>query len=481
MALRKKQLTEEEAWLYLILTDPRLSAEFFWTDRDGNPFRLWDFQWKTFDLDNSKKEIFICARKTSKSTTIVARAFTFPFREPGKVMFITAAEMKHLERITTELNSRIYGSYIHRNFFVSSREVPKFRKVAANGTVIFGRVPQKSGVGVKSIHADEVYADEYQDFTPKAKVELNEVFQREGRRFLSGVPEIGADFHVQRLIDSSSSYLVWRIPRTWTPDWTSEFKKEKIEEYGSEEDLDYRRNIYGETIEEIKSVFPKAKLYQLVNKNIMQYYEKYNFRVEMDPASEIFFKDDISKVFDSLHLGIDIGWVASPTCALVIGQKGDTYYILKIFNFYRYEHPELLNIIRKLVKTYKPTIFAVDATGGGVSLYQEIKLIREDASGIDFRRKVEIDGQSIYLNDLSVEVLKSLVDAKKLIFPDDYELIRDWADFTMERSGDSVRYIKGENSHSIDAARVFAASLVASGDHGTFTKKSPEVYIQALK
>lgn len=464
MALKKK-LTEEEAWLYVVLTSPALSAEFFWLDANGEPMRLWDYQWQVFESEHNK-EILMCARKTSKTTTICARAFSFPFRMPGKTCFLTAAEGVHLERITTELNERIENSYIHKNFFKKASERPHYRRVAFNSAVIFGRVPQKTGVGVKSVHADEVYADEYQDFTAKAKAELSEVFQKEGRRLLSGVPDIGADPHIQRLLNTSS-YKVYRFARMFRPDWDEQLKKEKIEEYGSEDSIDYRRNIYGETVEEIASVFPKRLLVSRTypeNSPFFKTYLNVDFRAESEPPESIIITNDLSQhKLENVYIAIDIGWIHAPTSVCVIGEKNGVYFLLKVFNFYRYNHPDLVKILKsQFFDEFKPALVAVDATSGGVTMFQNISKAHHTVVGIDFRKKVTINNQDVSLNDFSVQVVKSLLEEFRLILPFDYELLQDWSSIAAKKAhkNSTLEFVYTKGVHTFDAVRVFAAAMI---------------------
>lgn len=476
----ERKLTEEECWLYLILTSPGMSAEFFWTDDNGEPFTLWDYQWEIFDSENSK-EIFISARKVAKTTTICARAFTFPFRKPGKTLFLTSAEGVHLERITTELNERIENSYIHRNFYKKASERPHYRRVAWNSSVIFGRVPQKKGTGVKSVHADEVYADEYQDFTPKAKAELSEVFQKEGRRFLSGVPDLGADPHIRRFLESST-YTVYRVPRMFRPDWDEQVKKEKIEEYGSEDSVDYRRNLYGETIEEITTVFPRTLLYnQMVNRDskFANVYSHYEFRSEIENIDTIKIMNDLD-FLDELYLAIDVGWVLAPTTAVIIGEKDSKYYILKILDFYRYTHPDLAKFFTSyLFKIFKFKFISVDSTSGGVSFYQMLKKHNDAVIGIDFRKKVKVDNQDVSLNDFSVQAVKTLLEQGRLFLPYDSEFIQEWSQVSSHKitgTGSMYSYTKG--IHSFDAVRTFCASLILKDE--LFEPQSFDFFIETV-
>ena len=471
MALKEK-LTEKEAWLAFILSDPGLSAEFFWVDEDGEPFRLWDYQWGLFDSEH-RKEIVISARKVAKTETITARAMSFPFREPKKTLFITAAQHVHLETLLTRLDLRIENSWIHR-MFTTSKTTKPYKRVFFNGTTVFGRVPQKTGVGVKSLHAQEVYADEYQDFTDKAKKELAEVFQAKGRRFLCGVPDIGADAHIKRLLESG--YRVVRIARMFRPDWGPDLKKEKVEEYGSEESFDYRRNLYGETVEEVNALFPRKDLFNILNSNRDDVQNVMYQSVESKYETGFLLRDSIYRddqgYYDAFYFGIDVGWSVSPTAIVIFGEKDGKFHIVKVLKLYRYPHPELRAVITQLVNEFVPQFIAIDATAGGVGFYQELARYHSNVIGIDFRKMEDVGDRKVYVNDLSIEILSDLIMKRNLILPYDIDLINEWSSAAANRTRDG-RLVYSKGLHTLDAARVFSAGLFYSktSKDWTFSRK----------
>lgn len=468
----REKLTEEEAWLWFILQSPALSAEFFWSDDSGNALRLWHFQWEFFDNDY-QREFSFCARYVSKSWCAAARAFTFPFRCPGETMFITAAEGMHLDTLLAKFDYEVEDSYIHRNFMKRVIHKPFYKRICANGSKIFARVPQRTGKGVKSIHAKEVIVDEFQDFTPKAKSELVEVYKAAARRFIAGVPEVKSDPFVRRML-RGAEYKIWRFPRMKNPDWNDLLRQEKIAEYGGEDSAEYRRNVYGEPVEEYKSIFKKRVLYSLVETNsqseINKIYENEVYREEQTPADLINFVPIDSKKYPALYMGIDLGWVESPTVIVVVGLKENKFHILKIYSFYRYEEPDKLSILKKALITFDPIVVGIDSTAGGVGIYQNLKNFRPDIYGLDVRKKITVGDREVYWNDFAVELVVKKVENREVVFPFDEDLLKDWASASFEESGGRRIYSKG--IHSLDA---FKALLAALWDSTESPKRSLEL------
>jgi len=480
MALKPK-IREEEIWLYLILTNPQLSAEFFFIDEKNEAFKLWDYQFSLFDW-TAPKELLFCARKVSKTTTIVARLFSFPFRKPGRRAFLTAAESFHLETVTAELEKQIRNSYIHRNY-MKIRFRPYFTAKAASNSLIFARVPQKKGKGVKSIHADEVYADEYQDFTDKAKAELNEVFQAGGNRLLAGVPD-GSSLKLSQMIAGDSAYKIIRIPRMFTPLWNSALRREKIEEYGSEENPDYRRNILGEFPEEFEAVFPKRVVYTLIkddelfNKKFI--YEKLsaNYATEEHISITNPFKDD----FEEYYFGMDLGWGSvAPSVISVLAhtrKEPGIYYLIRVTILFGFKPQQLQEIYKRLTNLYKPKFVGVDASGGGAILADLLNKTYPTID-IDVTKKVQIPfGQSgkkdVYVNDLTVELLRDLVLEERLIIPKNEYVFKDLVQFKQK---EGQRKIYSKNCHIVDSLRCFVgADFFASKIKGKTFEIKPKAY-----
>lgn len=150
-----EDLTEEEAYLYAILSDESGLdiCEFCWYDAEqpDGCFRAWPFQWKWW-RSVYQQQIDQAARSVGKSLSIQVRAFAFPFLHPGQEMVITAPEGNHLDAITDNVETKFMNTRLGREMLVAGRSGVKHRPFHmnfANGSRIMGRIPQRDGKGVK--------------------------------------------------------------------------------------------------------------------------------------------------------------------------------------------------------------------------------------------------------------------------------------------------------------------------------------------
>jgi hypothetical protein len=152
-------LDEEECYLAALMDDPSGIdlAEAFWTDdtpgRSHRRYRLWDFQYALYWCE----EIFQAdkmARSLGKSAGIIMRACAFPLAFPGQEMLITAPELNHLSPVVDKVEEKIKAIRLLREMLPKIkgggiRHQPQFQASFVNGSRIMGRLPQRTGVGVK--------------------------------------------------------------------------------------------------------------------------------------------------------------------------------------------------------------------------------------------------------------------------------------------------------------------------------------------
>ncbi len=159
-------LTDEECYLYTILQDHSGIdlAEFAMVDesRDDGIFRCWAVQvawWR----DRSPLQVDSCGRSIGKTSSIVLRAMAFPFVHPGQEMLITAPELIHLEPITNLIENKFYSIRILREMLPQGRSAITHRPFlmnCVNSSRIIGRIPQRTGAGVKGSHPIALEMDE---------------------------------------------------------------------------------------------------------------------------------------------------------------------------------------------------------------------------------------------------------------------------------------------------------------------------------
>jgi hypothetical protein len=250
-----EDLTDEECFLFCILEDKSGidQAEFLWVDEstEDSCWRAWSFQWLWWRAEDAL-QIDQCARSVGKSTSIVARACAFPLRYPGEEMIISAPEFVHLDPVTSLVERQLLAVRLYREMLPSKRlsiTHRPFKVQFANGSRIMGRIPQRDGKGVKGLHPVCLELDEAQDFPHPGWVEITETLKRGSVGAMwraHGVTRgIRDDFYERTQDAPDNPWKVHRYSAQWRPTWTDEEREEKISQYGSRDDPDYRRNVLG--------------------------------------------------------------------------------------------------------------------------------------------------------------------------------------------------------------------------------------------
>ena len=271
-------LDEEECYLAALMDDPSGIdlAEAFWTDdTPGRPhrrYRLWDFQYalywceETFQADKM-------ARSLGKSAGIIMRACAFPLSFPGQEMLITAPELNHLSPVVDKIEEKIKAIRLLREMLPNIkgggiRHQPQFQASFVNGSRIMGRLPQRTGVGVKGQHPLVLEQEESQDYPGPGWIELIETMKHgiPGAQWRAHGVSNGVRDTYHRItsgedVDSDMPFYVHEYPAMYRPTWSDVERKQKISIYGgSRDNPDYKRNIYGEAGSVSDKVFVLARL-----------------------------------------------------------------------------------------------------------------------------------------------------------------------------------------------------------------------------
>lgn len=496
-------LTEEEKLLLALLTDTSGvdQAEFLWTDETSRDavYRCWDFQvaWARCE---DKLQIDQCGRAVGKSQSIQMRAFAFPFCHPGEEMLLTAPEMIHLDPVTKAVESRLRSVRLSREFLAAGRASDGFthRPFEAkfrNGARIVGRIPQKDGKGVKGMHPFKLEMDEAQDYPPAGWVELGETlkFGREGSTWRSHGVSRGVRDDFFKKSQPGSGWTVHQFTAVHRDDWTPEERKAKAEMYGSTEHPDYRRNIMGLHGDASSSLFVLTRLMACVDQDENSDYntnEYAHIRISDErlkdtglPISELVDIPGSHKKFERTWIGMDVGMTRHPTEILVFGEERvkvrtetkDRLRLLTRVHLERIAAPQQREVLETLFNFYKPQSLAMDRTGLGLPIFQEVvqgknRGLARVIQGFNFSEKLvvgwtELDddnvAEAIMANVLeySSDLLRLLVDQGRLVLPWDMDLLREFQGqtYVITKSGLDAygrkSYSKGK-FHALDAARM---------------------------
>jgi hypothetical protein len=502
-----EDLSEEECYLHARRSDPSGLdlAEFCWYDAEAesNVWRAWPFQWRWF-RNTAPLQIDQCGRSVGKSLSIKLRAFCFPFLHPGQEMVVTAPELVHLNPIVGLVENQFRSTRLGKEMLPKGRNQGithrPFQMDFLNGSRIIGRIPQRDGKGVKGIHPLWLELDEGQDYPEPGWVEVIETLKRghEGAVWRAHGVTKGVRDYFYKFTQPNSGWTVHRYTAMHRPTWSMEERNEKIESYGSRDHPDYRRNILGLHGDATNPLFVLHRLMQCVdqdesseyNQDIYQYY-RINHEYLLDVGTGIVNMLDfpashkaLSKVF---WAGMDVGYTNHPSEILIFAEtkeKGKDASVLRLvsrIHLERIGHGSQVDAILHVMNWYNVKAFAMDKTGLGLPLFQDIQ---ERAPGhapiikgynfsskilVDIDATVEVDE---YRGDLIKEAgiernvleyasdkLREYVDTFRLRLPWDRELIGEFQGQTYTVVRDTMNmYGKREYSkgtfHALDAARM---------------------------
>lgn len=536
-----EDLTEDEKYLIAIMEDESGvdQAEFLWTDetRDDGVFRCYDYQVAWYRAQD-KFQIDQCARAVGKSVGIQLRAFAFGFNYPGEEMLITAPELIHLDPVTRYIEDRLLGCRLSREMLRSDAKTNgirhrPFEVKYKNGAKIVGRIPQKDGKGIKGMHPKKLEMDEAQDYPEQGWIELTETLKygAEGSSWRAHGVTRGVRDYFYKLTQPESGWAVHRITAMHRPDWTENERRQKAEVYGGRHSPDYRRNILGQHGDAQNPLFVLTRLMACVDSNQGSIYntnEYHHLRithervVERGGEIELFLDFPlIHRSYERTWVGMDVGMTNHPSEILIFGEvarknagkplvkDGIPEVDVKLkalarVHLERISAPDQRAVLKAIYDHYKPRAIAMDKTGLGLPIYQEIingsdKGFARSMRGYNFSEKIivgyeempgdlrvkDIESYAMYANVLeySSDSLRLLVDRNQLILPWDVEMLREFQGqtYVVKRSQTNPYGKKQFNQgkfHTLDAARM--AALAFTQEVIEATKPQSEEYEPVL-
>jgi hypothetical protein len=515
-------LTEREKYLVAILQD-RSGIDLceFARNEPKNPdgcWRAWPHQWSWY-RNRAHHQAYNTSRAAGKSEGIACRTLAMPFAQRGKEMLLAAPELKHLDRLTAVIEQHIRGTRLFREMLPRGRSdgikhAPMFTVSWANGTKLFARIAGEDGRGVKSMHVTNLIIDEAQDFPEKGWIEITEVLERgdpDHLYIVSGVPRGGRDrfYEIIEQPGPHNPFFVHKYPAMYKPTWTPQEREEKITMYGgSEEAVDYLRNVFGKSGDASNLFFVTHRLMACVrftteSKWSMEYnenvYWKKKINDELMRAQQApieFYLEDIpathlDKCYYAYWAGLDYGATRDPSELLVFGEMekdGKPFLrLLTRFHMMRVTPQDQAGAVKNIFEFYGKRLqaLAMDSTGIGLPLWQMLnpeaagmhttnlqtpKWVMERIKGFGFSQKIIMDFEKRELErgeipeDLAIEKvvvdagydeLRMLVDSGRLELPYDREILS-------EMQGVEVAYVKDGGSTS-----KFARRMKAGGLHST--------------
>ena len=510
---------EAECYLWAILSDPSGldQAEFCITDeatknkegkKDGC-FRAWPFQWAWWRNDDAR-QIEQGSRSSGKSLSIRFRALAFPFIHAGQEMVITAPEGNHLDALTDNIETAYLNNRLPAEMLVRGRNGIKHRPFHmnfANGARIMGRIPQRDGRGVKGIHPVWLELDEGQDYPEAGWLEIIETLKEgsdEARWRAHGVTR-GVRDKFYEYTQPENGWTVHHYPAMYRPNWSDEERDRKIQLYGHRDSPDFRRNVYGLHGDASSPLFVLHRLMECVDDdrssdyNVNEYYSRTIDEAlirerDGDVLGLMLDMPNHKLKYKNFWIGMDVGYTVAPSAIVVFAEEKTNknaptkLKVIARLTLKRVGHREQVAVILWLVDHFMPQAFAMDRTGLGLPLFQDVQeYVRNNPGtnhilnrirGYNFSEKVPVefdDTIKVDENDpkgyeaalikrnvleYSSDVLRGLVDSADLILPWDQDLIGEFRGqtwtydkATLDMYGRKKTYSQG-SFHSLDACRM---------------------------
>lgn len=514
-----RTLSDEEAYLAAILMDDSGVdlAEFSWIDEEqpDSCYRLWPFQWPLYRKKDTY-QIDYLGRSLGKSQGLIMRANAFVFNYPGAEMLITAPELNHLRPVTDKIEHHILSHRLTREMLPKQRgnginHQPQFQCHFINNARIISRLPNRDGRGVKGMHPLKIEMDEGQDFPDNGWTELTETMKAAspGAQWrVHGVSRGVRDRYYRYTMsqDPDIPFYVHRYMAMHRPSWSDEERRAKIAVYGGTEDnVDYRRNIYGEHGDASATLFVLHRLMACVRVQENAWATEYNDSVyaqikindELLQSSgapiETFLQlpaNHLDEKYFSYWVGMDVGYTRDPSEILVFGEfepkKGaaSAMRLLARIHLMRVSAADQAAAIRHIFEFYGARLrrFSMDKTGNGLPLWQELdpeavgthvdnrrtpEHISRRIKGYGFSQKVAVEFDDRELVDkekpedalieknvvsFAADELRKYVDNGRIELPYDAELLSEW-------QGQEVQYVRDEGSAAGIKTRLTGGSL----------------------
>lgn len=521
--------TDDEMYLLAILADPSGIdlAEFALRDNrnDDGCYRCYDYQWAWF-TDDSMYQIDHSGRNIGKTESIKLRCMAMPFVHEGHGMLITAPELNHLRPLTDELEKYLIGCRLTREMLPPGKSngiarQPHWQVRFTNGTTITSRLPNVDGRGVKGQHVLLLEIDEGQDYPQAGWREVVETLNAgtPGAQWrVHGVSKgVRDDFYERTQKDSG--WNVHRYMGMHRPSWSDKERREKIDQYGgSRQNIDYRRNVYGDHGDVQNSVFVLSRLMNCVDTDegslyntevytpIKMDYERFpegasdgeraaliDSWIELPGTHKAGYSQKVKnkevgspKGYSSYWGGMDVGVTNHPSEILIFGQRSGTDLIelLTRVQLHRINSDDQKLVIGKLMAFYGNKLqLGIDKTGVGYMLWDELTRVsfgdRIHGFGFGEKRIVgyedrELTGKET-MEDLALKrnmveastdwLRNDYVDTKNFRLPYDREILLEFQGQTytnVKDSGDpynaTKRVFGGGSMHSLDAAKVAVAT-----------------------
>lgn len=286
----------------------------------------------------------------------------------------------------------------------------------------------------------------------------------------------------------NSGWTVHRLTAMHRSTWSDAERQSKIEEYGSRNSPDYKRNLLGEHGDATNPLFVLHRLMAAVDDDPGSEYNEQIFylrrvteeMIREQPLELLIDPPKSHTAWKNTWAGMDIGLTSAPSEILVWGEetlKGQVDVVLRLlarFHLERVSSPDQRKIVEMLFEHYNLRLLTLDRGGMGLPIFQEIQshapklLERVKAYTADENVVVGYDAHEDWENPDDFEIkrrakehgydlLRTFVDKKRFILPWDRDLLTEWQGqtWTPDRSETNPygrKIFSRGKFHTLDAA-----------------------------
>jgi hypothetical protein len=351
------------------------------------------------------------------------------------------------------------------------------------------------------MHPKKLEMDEAQDYPDPGWTEIMETLKYDDDKstFRAHGVTRGVRDYFYKLTQPESGWSVHRVTGMHRPDWSAKERHDKAEFYGGRHSPDYRRNILGLHGDSANPLFVLTRLMNCVDTVEESEYNQVEYahiRINDErlreaglPIGDLIDLPARHLQYERFWIGMDVGLTNHPTEIVVLAEqnkshtggpkKGEPDMRLKLIARIHLERISSSNqraALERLYDFYHPKCIAMDKTGLGLPIYQEIKEgdhhgLANVLRGYNFSEKLLVGYErELDENDEPIEILanvleyssdtlRGLVDQEKLRLPWDIDMLKEFQGqtYTLKHSTTNPYGKKEFNKgkyHALDAVRM---------------------------
>ena len=473
LRLYQQSMLSDESIIDFELTGDQLFSSLNKTERRQAVFQL---KKNVGDLYNYG------ARKYGKSMiTMIMDMLDDMMTSTGVKAALASVDMIHIRQILDPIKNCLQNHPICKLFERRIVSSPDFQIDLKNGYILnsvnFNIGSKNPGQQFYGKHFYKLYIEE-------ASLENEEVYDKRK----DAVSELGAIFRISGMTNftpQSPSGKAYYGPETHkfvlnysqfvSPFFTEKEKKERIEEYGGENSINYRIYVKGEVVEDLVSVFDMQRVRQfcVFEKKELKTFEITKDRFKHFKALLILDRPvNSERIFLNADIGLNVTEIG------VMSEVKGKYEYLYNITLNNLTDDEQATIFKYLAALLQVNVIAIDCGDGmGRAIYNELEktIPKENLVWYAGTNKVVVgflldkDGKVVlengkpiekeeYMSEWAVKRLKDLFYNSLCILPEDFKFLTQFNQVTALTSGTRIIYqcIAKQGDHLFDMFRVFA-------------------------